>query len=83
MNSEDIKAEILSTIVADFVMVESADNVHFYATVVAAEFETMTKMQQHKRIMAIFQSPIANEQIHALSLKTYTPEQWKKLKADT
>lgn len=83
MDSEAIKAEILSALATDFVLVESADNVHFYATVVAAEFATMTKMQQHKRIMALFQTQIANEQIHALSLKTYTPDQWEKLKAET
>lgn len=79
MNTDDIKAIITSTIDAELVVVESADNVHFYATVVAAEFAEMSKMQQHKRIMMLFQEEIASEQIHALSIKTYTPEKWATL----
>lgn len=83
MNIDDIKSVITSAVETTFVVVESADNVHFYATVVAEEFETMTKMQQHKRIMTLFQTYIADETIHALSLKTYTPAKWAMLEAES
>lgn len=81
MNTDEIKAVIETAIDAEFVIVESADNVHFYATVVAAEFENISKMQQHKRIMELFRQAIAEEHIHALSLKTYTPHKWAALQA--
>lgn len=79
MNTDDIKSVIASAVDAELVEVESADNVHFYATIVAAEFAEMSKMQQHKSIMSLFQKEIASEQIHALSIKTYTPEKWAAL----
>ncbi len=83
MNTDEMKAVIETAIATDFVLVESADNVHFYATVVAETFNRMTKMQQHKMIMELFQEAIANDSIHALSIKTFTPEKWAKLSANS
>lgn len=83
MNSNEMKTVIETAIPTDFVLIESADNVHFYATVVAENFNGMTKMQQHKLIMELFHDAIADESIHALSVKTFTPEKWAKLQADS
>lgn len=83
MNTQDIQTIIESAIETDFVAVESADNVHFYATVVSPAFEGLLKMKQHKLVMALFSDAIADESIHALSLKTYTPEKWAALVAET
>ncbi len=51
MNTDEMKTVIETAIPTEFVLVESADNVHFYATVVAEQFAEMTRMQQHKLIM--------------------------------
>lgn len=83
MNTQEIQTVIESAIEADVVVVESADNVHFYVTVVASAFEGLMKMKQHKLIMELFHDAIADERIHALSLKTYTPKKWAVLQADT
>lgn len=83
MNTQDIQAIIESAIKTDFTIIESADNVHFYATVVSPAFEGLMKMKQHKLIMDLFREAIADETIHALSLKTYTPEKWAALQAET
>lgn len=82
MNTDDIKAAIEAAIPTDFVLAESADNVHFYATIVSSAFEGVSKMKQHKLIMDIFHDAIANETIHALSLKTFTPEKWSQLQSE-
>ena len=79
MNANDIKAVIESVIATDFVLAESEDNIHFYITIVSSEFKGKSKMKQHKMIMELFRADIANETIHALSLKTFTPEKWTKL----
>ncbi len=82
MNTDEMKAVIEAAIPTDFVLVESADNVHFYVTVVAEQFTEMTKMQQHKMIMALFSDELANESVHALSIKTFTPQKWASLTTD-
>ncbi len=79
MNIDEMKTVIETAIPTAFVLVESADNVHFYATIVAEQFTEMTKMQQHKLVMNLFKEEMANESIHALSIKTFTPEKWASL----
>jgi stress-induced morphogen len=42
---------------------------HFRATVVAAEFEGLSRLEQHRRVYGIFGGEIGGP-IHALSLET-------------
>ena len=42
---------------------------HFRATVVAAEFADLSRIEQHRRVYAVFGSEIGGP-IHALSLET-------------
>lgn len=83
MNTQTMQAAIEAAFPCDFVLVESADNVHFYATVVAASFTELSKIKQHKMIKDIFSEQFADDSIHALSLKTYTPEKWATLQAES
>lgn len=83
MNTQDIQAVIETAIETELVVAESADNVHFYITVVSTAFDGISKMKQHKMVLDLFREPIADERIHALSLKTYTPEKWASLSAET
>lgn len=82
MNSQAIQAAIEAAISVDFININTEDNIHFYVTVVSCEFQSLTKMQQHKRILDLFQQQIADNTIHAMSLKTYTPEKWATLSAE-
>ncbi len=83
MTKEDIQAAIESALSPDFVLVESADNVHFYITVVSSSFEGMMKIKQHRMVKDLFSEQFADESIHAMSLKTYTPEKWEALIAES
>ena len=47
---------------------------HFRATVVSGAFAGLTRIQQHRLVYDIFGAEIGGP-IHALSLKTQTPEQ--------
>ncbi len=48
------------------------DGRHFFATIVAAEFEGMSRVRRHQRVYAALGDRM-REQIHALSMKTLTP----------
>ena len=51
------------------------DGDHFEAVVVSAEFSGLTMVQQHRLVYATLGDRMGGE-IHALALKTYTPEEW-------
>ena len=50
---------------------------HLEATVVSAEFEGKTMIKQHQLVYGALQEAMASEAIHALALKTFTPEAWE------
>lgn len=49
---------------------------HYQVTVVSAEFAGRTLIQQHQLVYGAVRQAMSSEAIHALSLKTYTPESW-------
>ena len=53
------------------------DGQHFEAIIVSPEFRGMRMLQQHQRVYQALGSRMHAE-IHALSMKTYTPEDWAK-----
>jgi len=53
--------------------VQTADEVHFSARVVAAEFAGLSRIQQHRLVYGVFEDGELGSAIHALSLKTETP----------
>ncbi|PIE45198.1 MAG: BolA family transcriptional regulator [Gammaproteobacteria bacterium] len=82
MTIDEIKTVIQTALPTDCIKAESADDVHFSVTVVSEAFVGIMKMKQHQMIMELFREQIANESIHALSLKTYTPDKWAQLQAE-
>lgn len=51
------------------------DGRHFFATIVSAEFAGLTRIKRHQRVYAALGERM-REEIHALSMKTLTPEEW-------
>jgi acid stress-induced BolA-like protein IbaG/YrbA len=72
--------EIAQLIEAGFddakVNVESDDNTHFGALVVATEFEGKRSLARHQLIYKTLGSLVGNE-IHALSITALTPDEWR------
>lgn len=83
MTPQDIQTLIERSLNTTFVLAESADNVHFYLTVVSEDFENISKIKQHKMVKDLFKQQFADESIHAMSLKTLTPTKWAARQADT
>jgi acid stress-induced BolA-like protein IbaG/YrbA len=72
--------EIKSLIEAGFddaiVKVVSGDNTHFEALIVAREFEGKRSIARHQLVYKCLGTLVGNE-IHALSIRTMTPEEWQ------
>ena len=54
----------------------TGDGSHFDAIVVSRLFEGLTPIKKQRLVMDTVRSQIASGELHALSIKTYTPEQW-------
>ncbi|MEQ8755322.1 BolA family protein [Coleofasciculus sp. G1-WW12-02] len=50
---------------------------HLQAIVVSSQFEGKSLVKQHQLVYGALQQAMASEAIHALALKTYTPESWQ------
>ncbi|MEM7595254.1 MAG: BolA/IbaG family iron-sulfur metabolism protein [Cyanobacteria bacterium P01_G01_bin.39] len=53
------------------------DGEHFEAIIISPDFAGKTRVKQHQIVYGALQAELASEAIHALSLKTYTPEAWQ------
>ncbi|HAC64560.1 MAG TPA: BolA family transcriptional regulator [Cyanothece sp. UBA12306] len=50
---------------------------HLEAIVVSSEFEGKTLVKQHQLVYGALKEALDSEAIHALALKTYTPQAWE------
>ncbi len=76
MNTEQIRDLILSGLPNAEVQVSSPDGTHFEAVVVSADFDGKRSVQRHQMVYRALGSHMGNE-IHALSFRTLTPEEWQ------
>jgi stress-induced morphogen len=51
---------------------------HFQVWVVSESFAGKSLLDQHQMIYGALKEALGSERIHALALKTYTPEQWER-----
>ena len=77
VTSESIRIHIENTLQCELVRVEGDDGYHFSAIIVSAEFQGKNMVQQHQLVYSALGKKMEQE-IHALSMKTLTPEQWAK-----
>lgn len=52
---------------------------HYQVVVVSPVFQGRMMIEQHRLVMGILQTEIDSGEVHALTMKTFTPEQYKKL----
>jgi acid stress-induced BolA-like protein IbaG/YrbA len=74
MTAEEVKARIESGIAGAQAQVET-DGHHYEALVVADAFRGLPRVRQHQLVYGLFQEELKGA-IHALALKTFTPEAW-------
>jgi len=52
----------------------TGDGRHFEAVVISAEFEGKSPLQKQRMVMETVRPQIESDELHALSIKTLTPE---------
>ncbi len=78
MDIEDIKRLIEAGIPGAEVAVDG-DGTHFAARVVSDAFAGLSSVKQHQLVYATLGSRMGGA-IHALSIQTYTPDEWRRQK---
>ncbi len=71
---EQVRSYIQDSLACDHVEVVG-DGHHFEAVIVSPEFRGKTRVQQHQVVYRVLGDRM-REEIHALSMKTLTPEDW-------
>ena len=80
MTAEELQSLITAGLPCDSCQLEG-DGRHWYATVVSAAFEGKRPIARHQMVYATLGAKIYNDEVHALSMKTYTPTEWSALSA--
>jgi len=75
VTAEDIKRYIENGLECDYVQVDG-DGRHFEAVVVSPAYRGKGMVQQHQLVYRALGDRM-REEIHALSMKTLTPEEWR------
>ena len=78
MNTEEIKNLIEMGLPGSEVVVDGDGN-HFVVKVVCDAFQGLSVLKQHRLVYSTLGERVGGE-IHALSIQTYTKEDWKKIK---
>jgi len=75
MTAEELQTIIAAGLACDHLEVEG-DGRHWQAVIVSAEFAGKRLIQRHQRVYATLGERMHTDEVHALSMKTYTPAEW-------
>jgi acid stress-induced BolA-like protein IbaG/YrbA len=75
VTTESIRKEIAAHLECERVEV-AGDGQHFQALVVSRAFEGKNRVQRHQLVYRALGDRM-REEVHALSMKTLTPEEWR------
>ncbi|MEJ8846531.1 BolA family protein [Variovorax rhizosphaerae] len=75
MTAEELKAIIAAGLPCEHLSLEG-DGRHWFATIVSAEFEGQRAIKRHQKVYATLGAKMHTDEVHALSMKTYTPAEW-------
>ncbi len=80
LSPEWIRERVLSALPGAQVEVidTTGTNDHFEAKVVSEQFNGLPMVRAHQLVYAPLKDVLATGELHALALKTFTPEQWAK-----
>ena len=77
MQPDQIKA-LLESQIADSEVQVNVDGSHVNLVVVSPAFEGLSPVKKQQLVYGALSDEIASGVIHAVNMKTYTPEQWAK-----
>lgn len=75
-----VTAETMRQLIADALPCEhldvQGDGRHWFATIVSSVFAGKRLIARHQMVYAALDERLQNDEVHALSMKTLTPEEW-------
>ena len=77
ISNEELERRLVETGDVDFVQVEG-DGYHYQLTIVSNAFLGKSKVARQQWVYAKLQDYITTGSLHALSMKTWTKEEWEK-----
>jgi len=75
MTADQLKALIASHLPCEHLELDG-DGRHWYAVVVSSEFEGKRPIARHQRVYATLGDRMKTDEVHALSIKAFTPAEW-------
>lgn len=78
LSAQQLESYITEHLSCDYIKVLGDDGTHFEAVIVSPSFVGKSMVQQHQLVYAALGDRMRAE-IHALSMKTLTPEAWQKI----
>jgi acid stress-induced BolA-like protein IbaG/YrbA len=55
----------------------SGDGSKFETTVISTTFHQLSQVKRHQKVYATVSEPIGSGELHALTIKAFTPEEWE------
>jgi len=77
MTADELRSTILAGLACDHCTLEG-DGRHWYATIVSSAFEGKRAIQRHQMVYATLGAKMHTDEVHALSMKTLTPAEWRR-----
>ena len=78
MTPQTIRQMIEAGLPDSSVVVDSEDNTHFTALIISKLFSGKNMLQQHRMVHKVLGDTLGKD-IHALSFKTFTPEEYESI----
>ena len=77
MQSEEVKRQIEAAIPDSEVVVKIDDGGHYWVSVVSEAFAGKMPLSKERMVHAALGDAVTSGAIHAIHIKTYTPDEWK------
>ena len=77
MDTNEIKQVLMSALALDEAYV-TGDGSHFQVIAVSAQFADMSRVKKQQTVYGPLMDYIADNRIHALSIKALTPDEWQR-----
>jgi acid stress-induced BolA-like protein IbaG/YrbA len=78
LSAQQLETYITQNLACEYIKVLGDDGTHFEAVIVSPDFVGKNMVQQHQLVYGALGDRMRAE-IHALSMRTLTPEAWQKL----
>lgn len=76
MTAEELQSIIEASLPCEHCTLEG-DGRHWFATLVSSAFEGKRSIQRHQMVYATLGPRLHTDEVHALSMKTFTPTEWQ------